>query len=225
MRVLLNDVLDEQFGGLIAELLFPEYFLFLVLFHSMNLGRPLVAKSARAATNDQRAQQNAKSYLEIESYINSKLFPPSPNYDSLQRYRQHVAPYIGEVIINQTMYLLWEASGEYSLEDYIEMEDGWVKLAKDLGVTVEQSSEEIKNHDNNDDSARQMLHRRLAKEVLRQLLEGLAFCHSMGVIHRDIKVNKHSIPFSPACNFVLSRMDYTVCFTFFYAQPANVLVE
>ncbi|KAL3788893.1 hypothetical protein HJC23_002647 [Cyclotella cryptica] len=150
-------------------------------------GRLLVAKSARAATDDQRAQQNAKSYLEIESYINSKLCPPSTNHAAVQSYQQHVAPYLGEITINRTMHLIWEASGEYTLEDYIEMEDGWVQLSKDLGLYLEQGTDETKGRDDSDEIARQMLHQRLAREVLRQLLEGLAYCHSLGVIHRDVK--------------------------------------
>lgn len=132
----------------------------------------LIAKSARATTSDALAQQNAKSYLEIEAYINSKLLSPHSSKDAV--YQKHLAPYLGEVEINQTMYLIWNASGEYTLEDYIEMYDGWVQLAKDLRL---------------DDCDRVVLRQRLAKEVLRQLLESIAYCHSLGVIHRDIKVS------------------------------------
>jgi serine/threonine protein kinase len=137
-------------------------------------GQKLVAKSARATTFDTRAQQNAKSYLEIEAYINSKLCPQTPLEEDAVHV-QHLAPYLGEIVINQTMYLIWKASGEYTLEDYIEFDNGWVQLANDIGVEIQDGEEKI-------------IHQRFARELLRQLLEGLAYCHSLGVIHRDIKV-------------------------------------
>ncbi|KAL7535390.1 hypothetical protein ACHAXR_006459 [Thalassiosira sp. AJA248-18] len=135
-------------------------------------GRPLVAKSARAATTDKRAKENADSYIEIEAYVNSKLFLNETTDHSTT---PHVAPYVGEYNVNGTTYLLFEASGEYTLEDYIEMEDGWVQLALDLGVGTL------------DDDTDEELHNRLAAEVLRQILEGLAYCHSCGIVHRDLK--------------------------------------
>ena len=135
-----------------------------------------MAKTARAVSPDKKAQRNANSYLELEAYVNSKLC--QSKHDII--YQQHIAPYLGEITINRTMWLIWEASGEYTLEDYIEMDNGWVQLAKDLGI--QQNSEED----------RKVLHRRFAREVLRQLLEGLAYCHSMGVIHRDIKVSSYN---------------------------------
>lgn len=135
-----------------------------------------MAKTARAVTTDEKAHQNAKSYLEIEAYINSKLCNKS-HQDAVCH--QHIAPYLGEIKINQTLYLIWQSSGEYTLEDYIEMDDGWVQLAYDLGIPLD---------DDDDESSRSALHQRFAKEVLRQLLEGIAYCHSLGVIHRDIKV-------------------------------------
>jgi serine/threonine protein kinase len=134
-------------------------------------GEMFVAKSARATTPGALAQKNAKSYLEIESCINSKLLRPRSSKDAV--YQKHLAPFLGETEINQTKYLIWHKSGEYTLEDYIEMDDGWVQLAKDLRLG---------------DCNRVLLHQKLAKEVLRQLLEGVAYCHSLGVIHRDIKV-------------------------------------
>lgn len=147
-----------------------------LFFASLSQGKQLVAKSARAVSSDQRAQQNAKSYLEIEAYINSKLCPKSHQHTI---YQQHIAPYLGEVEINDELYLVWESSGEYTLEDYIEMNDGCVQLAQDLGLRL----------DNDEDlSNRKELRQRFAQEVLRQLLEGAAYCHSLGVIHRDIKV-------------------------------------
>mmetsp|Transcript_54067 Transcript_54067/g.114828 ORF Transcript_54067/g.114828 Transcript_54067/m.114828 type:complete len:589 (-) Transcript_54067:41-1807(-) len=154
-------------------------------------GRPLVAKCARAATPDERARRNADSYLEIESYVNSKLCPPPGGDDAAAGgRREHVAPYLGECALNGTTYLLWEASGEYTLEDYVEMDDGWVQLAVDLGLTTAgdaRSGGEGADDDGAGDGGRRELHDRLAAEVLRQILEGVAYCHSCGIVHRDVK--------------------------------------
>lgn len=166
-------------------------------------GQPLVAKAAKADTpDDPKRQQSANSYLEIEAYVNSKLYNNSTtsDHDDYQHDHttEHVAPYVGECEVNGTTYLVWEASGEYTLEDYVEMEDGWVQLAIDLGLTdgrnivdAHESIDPLVEQDNRGNnleiSGRQQLHNSLAAEVLRQVLEGLAYCHSCGIVHRDLK--------------------------------------
>jgi serine/threonine protein kinase len=178
----------------------------------------LIAKCARAVTpehddghanqNDQ-ASRNANSYLDIEAQINSKLASSSmPSLSTTETQQQlhllqqqHLAPYVGECKVNGTTYLIWEASGgEYTLEDYIEMEDGWMQLAVDLGLCSSDAfeGEEEKDEDTIVESSRmstlgwkqqqQHLHSELAAEVLRQILKGLAYCHFCGIVHRDLKV-------------------------------------
>lgn len=106
---------------------------------------------------------------------------------------KHLAPYVGECKVNDTTYLVWEASGEENmLEDYIDMDNGWVQLAKDLElgssndfVVDEERKETISKQQ------RQNLHSELAAEVLPQIRRGwhiVIHAELFIGIERDIKV-------------------------------------
>jgi serine/threonine protein kinase len=163
--------------------------------------------------SEERTQRenNAKSYLDIEAYVNSKLCnhhhhrststttTTATTTASSNHMLQHIAPYLGETIINGTTYLLWNASGQYTLEDYIHMKDGWYHLAMDLNCSTiindddDNDIDDIideKSTNNNYRQRRrhcQLLREQLALVILRQLLLGIAYIHSHGIIHRDIK--------------------------------------
>lgn len=154
------------------------------------LNKSLIAKCARATQpDDTEAQEKADSYLEIEAYVNSKLCPHDHADSTLQKQcNQHVAPYLGEFIVNGTTYLLWEESGSYTLEDYIEMDNGWVQLAHDLDLMSDTTIEDDESTTTMSESEKkEQLHNKLAAELLRQIIEGIAYCHSNAIVHRDIK--------------------------------------
>jgi hypothetical protein len=185
-------------------------------------GMMLVAKRSRAIIDDDdddddaRRKRNgaADSYLDVEAYVNTVLCPsPSEGggHDAFggrghQRHSRHVAPYLGEYYSDEkdggTTYLVWRASGERTLEDYIRTTEGgggegWMRLADDLGLLGGDDdaasggggrSGDATTDD--DDRRRILLRNRLAAEILRQILEGLAYGHSCGIVHRDIKVSK-----------------------------------
>mmetsp|Transcript_22823 Transcript_22823/g.31910 ORF Transcript_22823/g.31910 Transcript_22823/m.31910 type:complete len:517 (+) Transcript_22823:71-1621(+) len=110
--------------------------------------------------------KNAAAYLETEAQLNRRL--------SLNGDHPHIAPYLGECTKDGERHLIWKASGFGTLEDFLEHpEQGTTSLlGESLGIEPLGSQHGIHS---------------LAREVLRQLLEALSYCHSKGIVHRDVK--------------------------------------
>lgn len=113
--------------------------------------------------------ENAKalSYLDTEAYINSRLCLESKTQCP------YVAPYLGECTLpNGERHLIWKEAGTWTLEEcFDDKEDGLQRLASALDLPPPSNTDK----------------HTLAREVLRQILVALSFCHSLGICHRDLK--------------------------------------
>jgi len=110
----------------------------------------------RAAPN-----KRAREYLELEGAINRIMLQRGGHDD-----HDRVAPFLGRVVMNDTPYLVWKASGELTIDAYLRAgASGRARLARALACDE----------------------RDLPKRVLRDVLSALAHIHSCGIVHRDIK--------------------------------------
>lgn len=122
----------------------------------------VVAKNAEPANSGKQAKQKANAYLDTEAHLNRRLCLEGSN-------SRYVAPYVGECTQDEKRYLLWRASGNYTLQQYIDNIDNSDDRRDALSQALDVSSDD------------------LPRELLRQLLSAISFCHSLGVVHRDLK--------------------------------------
>jgi len=116
----------------------------------------------------ERAISKAKQYLDTEAAINGILQSGGGS--------SNIAAYLGEQTINQTRYLLFQPAGMQTLQSYIDRGHSGLQA---LSIDLLGGSTDVA-HDKSD-------HHKLARELLKQMLQGIAYCHGHGVVHRDIK--------------------------------------
>ena len=108
----------------------------------------------------------------------------------------YIAPYLGECTLqNGDRHLIWREAGSYTLEECLGDDNAyrWEGLADALGVADGEKDRHA-----------------LPRELLRQILSALSYCHSKGIVHRDVKpsnilIDEHShcihfIDFGSACD-------------------------
>eukprot|EP00547_Thalassionema_nitzschioides_P006052 CAMPEP_0194206988 /NCGR_PEP_ID=MMETSP0156-20130528/5875_1 /TAXON_ID=33649 /ORGANISM="Thalassionema nitzschioides, Strain L26-B" /LENGTH=482 /DNA_ID=CAMNT_0038933657 /DNA_START=71 /DNA_END=1515 /DNA_ORIENTATION=- len=140
-------------------------------------GRDIVIKSARSDV------PLSTSYLDTEAYVNRRLGQACP----------YIAPYVGDCLSKEKggsssscfRQLVWEKSGDMTLDECLDRrnENDDTTVVQRLKTTL------LRNRNNEEisESGVGSSPHTLAREMLRQMLTALSYCHSKGIVHRDIK--------------------------------------
>ena len=140
------------------------------IFSANYAGEAAIAKRAR------RGHPAALTALRSEAYLDAKLCEAMPN-------SIHLAPFLGISSIAGSLNLVWRRcdGNPRTLSAYLGQKPKLLGLATALGVGGGGGG------GGDSRQASPTLSRRLARRVLRELLEALAGPHAQGVVHRDVK--------------------------------------
>jgi len=113
----------------------------------------------------QRTKRSAE-YLETEAEVLRLLGERAVQRSSVALHEAYVAPFLGSCVKDSCRYLVWRASGEETLDDFlVGGGERLPELAAALGCAESD----------------------LARTVLHNVLRGLTHVHACGIAHRDIK--------------------------------------